>query len=287
MNGDSSRIKKEKAKKWLRRGSGSLMYGISITLVATTLLYLLIQNFIIYTKHLNAQNAVDALSDGLAINTVIYMNEYEDTEKYVPELKNIINNEMNANLVNVKMDSEKFKKDVIQIEATTINSDLYAKNFIVKKDASTKFYRYGLANGYVSMAIQMSFDPLMWYSQGDRLYVYNSTGTHNTDCSSFVYYALFMSGYLQGESATSPFTTVTMGDILSRHGFSRVGSSSEVELRPGDILIRHDNGQSGNNDHTEIYIGNGQNVGNHGVSTGPGIGGCSGEWASVYRLTGY
>ena len=110
MNGDFSRTKRERMKKWLRRGSGSLMYGVSITLVATTLLYLLIQNFIIYSKHLNAQNAVDALSDGLAINTVIYMNEYEDTEKYVPELKNIINNEMNANLVNVKMDSEKLRQ---------------------------------------------------------------------------------------------------------------------------------------------------------------------------------
>lgn len=268
-------------KKWLRSGSGAVLYGVVISLVTVTFLYLVIQNFIVYQKHHETQTALDSLSDGLAVHTVVYMGEYEDEEKYMPSLVRTISNETGVQLTGAQLDEKKFKKDIIKVEAKSVNSDLYNKPFSVSKKASTKFYRYGLAADYVSMAIALANDPLANYSMGSRLYIYNSNGTHDMDCSSFVFYALYCSGYLPGESATSPFTTVSMGGVLRNHGFSRIGSSSEVTLRPGDILIRHDNGLSGAEDHTEIYIGNGMNAAAVKIHSN------NGYWASVYRLTGY
>ncbi len=267
--------------RWLHKGSASVVYGVYVCLITVTFLYFIIQNFIVYEKYHETQTALDSLSDGLAIHTVVYMGEYEDEEKYLPTLTRTIYNETGVQLIDVNFDEKTFKKDIIKVSANSVNSDLYNKSFAVSRKASTKFYRYGMAADYISMAIALANDPLANYSMGNRLYIYNNNGTHDMDCSSFVFYALYCSGYLPGESPTAPFTTVSMGGVLRQYGFSRIGSSSDVTLRPGDILIRHENGLSGAEDHTEIYIGNGMNAA--AVKIHPNYG----YWASVYRLTGY
>jgi len=111
------------------------------------------------------------------------------------------------------------------------------------------------------------------------------------DCSSFIAAALTEAGYFQ----TNPnFSTANEASELTKAGFSQVASSatSSANLQPGDILIAAD--------HTEMYIGNGQNVGaheneNNGVSGGQ-VGDQSGNeisvtpfyndnWISVWRAS--
>jgi hypothetical protein len=88
------------------------------------------------------------------------------------------------------------------------------------------------------------------------------------DCSSFISAIITVAGYAK----TNPeFTTVTEGAYLQQAGFTQVASSAatSANLLPGDILVT-----SG---HTEMYVGNNQNVGAHDNEFGGIAGGQVGD----------
>lgn len=76
-------------------------------------------------------------------------------------------------------------------------------------------------------------------------------GKRYCDCSSFVWYALLAGGWdLTSLYGNWPFTTYTMGTVLTRAGFTLYDSSS-VTWQRGDILVFPGDSSQGTG-HTEI-----------------------------------
>lgn len=142
-----------------------------------------------------------------------------------------------------------------------------------------RFYEALTSASYVEAAIAIAADDTHGYSMANR------TMNPDVDCSSLVYYAMLQSGYTVSQlGGTWPFTTDTMPSILPGIGFERHAFTGVGSLKRGDILLR-----SG---HTEIYIGDGQNVGAHtnydgvaGDSSGEevDISPCGTNWDCYYR----
>jgi cell wall-associated NlpC family hydrolase len=109
----------------------------------------------------------------------------------------------------------------------------------------------GGATDYLQWAINIAKDDSHGYSMASR------TGHPDYDCSSLVFYALKACGYNVG---SQPFYTGSMSGILQKAGFKRYPFRSKSELQPGDILLIH---VEGGDQHTEIYAGDGKNVGAH------------------------
>lgn len=107
------------------------------------------------------------------------------------------------------------------------------------------------ASGYVSMALAIANDDSHGYSMSNR------TMSPDVDCSSFVYYSLILSGFSQDQLGSYPFTTYNMGPLLEGAGFIRIEFTGKQDLQPGDILVNPVK-------HTEIYYGEGMNIGAHG-----------------------
>ena len=136
------------------------------------------------------------------------------------------------------------------------------------------------AGAYVAAAIGIANDDSHGYSMDRRLL------NPDVDCSSLVYYALIRGGFDESKLGSYPFSTSNMGPILERAGFKRLPYTGMGSLSYGDILVAPG--------HTEIYIGDGRNVGAHtdydgrpGDSSGREV--CTGSfwnsgWTDVYRL---
>lgn len=89
------------------------------------------------------------------------------------------------------------------------------------------------------------------------------------DCSSLMYWAAHEAGYNVPLSGY----TGTMVDDFTRAGFKVVPWDGNIwDCQPGDILLAHND----NRQHTEMYIGKGQNVGAHIAESGD-IDGKSGD----------
>ena len=138
----------------------------------------------------------------------------------------------------------------------------------------------GGATDYLQWAINIAKDDSHGYSMASR------TGHPDYDCSSLVFYALKACGYNVG---SQPFYTGSMSGILQKAGFKRYPFRSKSELQPGDILLIH---VEGGDQHTEIYAGDGKNVGAHwnydgkpGDSGGNEIsyGGVGSNWQCFFR----
>lgn len=128
----------------------------------------------------------------------------------------------------------------------------------------------------ISWAIGIANDDSHGYSQSVRW------GPHY-DCSSFVYSAFCQAGFNLPGSGTR--YTQTMVNDFTKAGFiwipwSQIGNMSN--LRRGDILLN--NSSNSSKQHTEIYLGNGQNVGAHSPSKGISVSGYYNHpWLGVLR----
>ncbi len=128
----------------------------------------------------------------------------------------------------------------------------------------------------ISWAIGIANDNSHGYSQSVRW------GPHY-DCSSFVYSAFYQAGFSLPGSGTR--YTQTMVNHFTNAGFtwipwSQIGSMSN--LQRGDILLN--NSSNSSKQHTEIYLGNGQNVGAHSPSKGISVSGYYNHpWLGVLR----
>ena len=103
---------------------------------------------------------------------------------------------------------------------------------------------------YTQYAINIANDNRHGYSQ------YNRWGNPDYDCSSLIVTVVQQSGIpVKTKGATY---TGNMYNIFIKAGFKDVTSSVDLRtgkgLKRGDVLLNHKH-------HTEIYIGNGQNVG--------------------------
>lgn len=120
------------------------------------------------------------------------------------------------------------------------------------------------------------------------------------DCASLVYFGLLNSGFNTEQLGTNAFVVSTEGPALKKNGFEEIKFSDLVpdgktttNLEPGDILVA--------DSHTEVFIGEGMNVGAHMSETADGITGEYGDqtgreisitnfwndnWLYVYRYRG-
>lgn len=118
----------------------------------------------------------------------------------------------------------------------------------------------------VQAAIALANDDSHGYSQTDRW-------GPNFDCSSFVITSLRSAGFDTGDA----YGTVNLKHELCKHGFkwypwSEIGDMTN--LKRGDILLNE-------SQHTEFYIGRGQDVGAHHDHGSPQSGDQSGQEVSV------
>lgn len=143
------------------------------------------------------------------------------------------------------------------------------------------------AVNYVEQAKAFAADNSIGYNTNTGLRQHNP----DMDCSSLVYYALVESGVCT-EEQLGPiinFASYTMADKLKRAGFQELSTANmelPEDLKYGDILQKVG--------HTEIYIGDGKNVGAWGNYDGrPGdssgrevlvTGYWNDGWQHVYRL---
>lgn len=139
---------------------------------------------------------------------------------------------------------------------------------------------------FVKWMIDFAADDRHGYSMSNR------TMNPDVDCSSFVYYALLNNGYTKQQLGGYPFATATMPNILTSIGFEQI-PYEESKLQEGDI-VWHPAGFNGHKyGHTEVYVGNGKNVGAHtnrdgkaGDSSGTevNVGKISRKYKSIFRL---
>lgn len=130
-------------------------------------------------------------------------------------------------------------------------------------------------------AIAVAADNTHGYSQQTR------EGNPNYDCSSFVINAYEAAGVPVKEAGAG--YTGNMKNSFTKVGFEWIPGNPSVEsLQPGDVLLREAS-------HTEMYIGNGLNVGAHGDSDGRNgdssgneisVTSYSGPWEGVLRYVG-
>lgn len=98
-------------------------------------------------------------------------------------------------------------------------------------------------------AIAVAADDTHGYSQNTRY------GNPNYDCSSLVIAAYEAAGIPVQEAGAG--YTGNMRSSFTQVGFQWLpGNPNVADLQPGDVLLRE-------NDHTEMYVGNGMNVGAH------------------------
>ena len=108
-------------------------------------------------------------------------------------------------------------------------------------------------NDYIKFAEMMASDSRVGYDQGARRFCHNGGDNLDTDCSSFVFYALYYTGYLSDLNPSDPFTTGSMGSALISHGFTQIPAS---QAQRGDIFVT-------SGEHTEICTGDGETIGSH------------------------
>ena len=167
------------------------------------------------------------------------------------------------------------------------SSKLEATRISVKDYASGRTISYGGASGVVQGAIDWALaiaaDDSHGYSQKTRW------GNPNYDCSSLVISAFESAGIPVKEAGAG--YTGNMRSAFTRMGFEWIPGNPNVnDLQPGDILLSE-------NSHTELYIGDGMNVGAHGDRDGANGDSGGGEisvtkyyshpWDGVLRYVGY
>lgn len=282
--------------KW-EKGNGTTIFGLFIMLTCTTMVLFFTQNFIIQQQGQAAQTAADSISDATAVYASNEGADYENASAYARNVQSMVETQTGVKTTELEMNQELFEEDQkvdikLRLNGSYTDPLYYLRdaeyqrehsavlNYRVPGKAQTEFT--GIGTDYVQWMITIANDDRHGYSM---LYP-RRCFQPDVDCSSFVFYALKNAGYDVGEH---PFSTGTMDGVLTRIGFRRLPYSSS-NLREGDILWKPPmNGRVG---HTEVYIGNGQNVGAHsdyddvpGDSSGNevDIGINSGNFVRIYR----
>ena len=116
-----------------------------------------------------------------------------------------------------------------------------------------------VAEKYIAMATKIANCSKVGYTYAGRFW-FNGGSDWGVDCASYVFYALYYSGFLNDCDKYEAFGTDDEGSILLAHGFEEVPVS---EAQRGDILLVTRYERNSGTGHTEIYLGDGKSIGAH------------------------
>lgn len=266
-----------------------MIFGTGIMLVCLSFVLMFIQTFIIRQDARSTQLAADSIADGTAVFMANEGGDYDDAVEKAEEIQDLVEATTGVDTGDsLEIDEELLENEnQVAVTVTSTNSYLDVSAYLsealadstyeITRSATTEFTGYG-NDGFVNWMISVANDDTVGYSQNRRFM------NPDVDCSSFVYYALINNGYTTEQLGTTPFTTYTMGTILTSNGFREIAYSEDA-LQPGDILWKET--------HTEVYIGDGKTVGAH--SDYDGVSGDSSgrevsiannigvSWTKIYR----
>ena len=196
-------------------------------------------------------------------NATTFSNEYNTLASEVETLKSQIQNALSS-----------AKGAVLEAQSNSVE-DMSSGKTISGGNASSTI------QGAIDWAIAIAADDSHGYSQTTR------NGNPNYDCSSLVINAYEAAGVPVKEAGAG--YTGNMKSAFTSVGFEWIpGNPSMDSLQPGDVLLNR-------NSHTEMYVGNGMNVGAHldydgvnGDSSGKEINvqKYHGPWEGILRYVG-
>ena len=208
-------------------------------------------------------------------NSAVSSNDTSAASRYSSEVS-----ELKARLDNLKTQIESYLQTVKGIKLEGSSASEY--NVSVGANGVTFTSTSATIQSAIDWAIATAADDTHGYSQQTR------NGNPNYDCSSFVIAAYDNAGIPVKEAGAS--YTGNMKNAFIKCGFEWIpGTPNMDDLLPGDVLLSE-------RDHTEMYIGDGKNVGAHGNLDGVN-GDSSGkelsvsdypkrQWDGVLRYTG-
>lgn len=208
-------------------------------------------------------------------NSAVSSNDTSSASRYSSEVS-----ELKTRLSNLKTQIESYLQTVKGIKLEGSSASEY--NVTVGANGVTFTSTNATIQGAIDWAVATAADDTHGYSQQTR------NGNPNYDCSSFVIAAYDNAGIPVKEAGAS--YTGNMKNAFIKCGFEWIPGTPKMEdLLPGDVLLSE-------RDHTEMYIGDGKNVGAHGNLDGVN-GDSSGkelsvsdypkrQWDGVLRYTG-
>lgn len=208
-------------------------------------------------------------------NSAVSSNDTSAASRHSSEVS-----ELKTRLSNLKTQIESYLQTVKGIKLEGSSASEY--NVTVGANGVTFTSTNATIQSAIDWAIATAADDTHGYSQQTR------NGNPNYDCSSFVIAAYDNAGIPVKEAGAS--YTGNMKNAFIKCGFEWIpGTPNMEDLLPGDVLLSE-------RDHTEMYIGDGKNVGAHGNLDGVN-GDSSGkelsvsdypkrQWDGVLRYTG-
>lgn len=208
-------------------------------------------------------------------NSAVSSNDTSAASRYSSEVS-----ELKTRLSNLKTQIESYLQTVKGIKLEGSSASEY--NVTVGANGVTFTSTNATIQSAIDWAVATAADDTHGYSQQTR------NGNPNYDCSSFVIAAYDSAGIPVKEAGAS--YTGNMKNAFIKCGFEWIpGTPNMEDLLPGDVLLSE-------HDHTEMYIGDGKNVGAHGNLDGVN-GDSSGkelsvsdypkrQWDGVLRYTG-
>lgn len=208
-------------------------------------------------------------------NSAVSSNDTSAASRYSSEVS-----ELKTRLSNLKTQIESYLQTVKGIKLEGSSASEY--NVTVGANGVTFTSTNATIQSAIDWALATAADDSHGYSQQTR------NGNPNYDCSSFVIAAYENAGIPVKEAGAG--YTGNMRKAFVACGFEWIpGTPNMEDLLPGDVLLSE-------HDHTEMYIGDGKNVGAHGDLDGVN-GDSSGrelsvsdypkrQWDGVLRYTG-
>ena len=215
----------------LEKGNGITLFGTSVMLVTFLFFYLLVQIFLLSHKSSSVQQAVDNVSDSVAVYMATEGEGYSDASSKATEVASTIKNETGINLGNVLVDASDLEDNIVTVKTSSDYNGI-----TLYRGSSTYFTPgSGLREKIVSYA-------MMWvgvtpYENPPKGYT-DQYLTIGTDCSGFVYTIFQKFG----------ITLYTGSDIYQ---YMPAKTVTIQQAQPGDILVY------GNGQHVCIYAGDG------------------------------
>lgn len=231
-------------------------------------------------------NTIKSQMDAFASACDLYV-EYETCKKNISIAQSNYNqavankdsaaaNSYSSQVSSYQSKLESLKSQIQSYLASASSGKIEASRISTMDYASGKTLSYGatgdLVQGAIDWAVAIAADNSHGYSQKTRW------GNPNYDCSSLVISAWEAAGVNVKEAGAG--YTGNMRRAFTSVGFEWIPGNPKVEdLQPGDVLLKE-------NSHTEMYIGDGMNVGAHGDKDGRN-GDSSGNEISVTKYVNF
>lgn len=239
----------------LEKGNGITLFGTSVMLVTFLFFYLIIQVFLISHRASSIQQAIDNVSDSVAVYMATEGEDYADAVWSTSEVVNEIKDNTGVDLEYVTVDVSDLEDNVV-----TAHTKPDYKGVVISRASSTYFTPgAGLREKLISYAMMwVGVTPYKnYYTCMENGEPFPNNLIEGTDCSGFIalcYHAL------------------GLGPGLSNSLYSFLSSGREIslsELQPGDVIMYGygDKGDGSKEDgmaHVALYAGDGMVINNGG-----------------------